>query len=123
MERTMRTLLGTGLSAWFLFLLAGCAFDPNVAFPSARGLVTGAGAQEGADLATLERGRKIYTTSCTECHVARPIGHYSIEAWHHFVGIMAPRAGLEAGDRAALEAYLLAARRSLPATERKIPTR
>lgn len=65
-------------------------------------------------MVTLERGRKIYTTSCTECHVARPVANYSVAQWRHYVEIMAPRAGLPPQDRAALEAYLIAARESLP---------
>jgi len=46
-----------------------------------------------------------------------------VEQWRHYIGIMAPRAGLEPHDRAALETYLLAARRSFPATEPASPTR
>ena len=118
---TMRNLLGAGLGAWSLLSLAGCAADPNVAFPPAQRLVATIGPQASADLATLERGRKIYTTSCTECHVARPIGHYSIEQWRHYIEIMAPRAGLQAHDRTTLAAYLLAARRSLLGKERGNP--
>jgi mono/diheme cytochrome c family protein len=104
----------SGLSAVCLALLGGCQAGPNVAFPTAQTL-SGATAGQGGDISTLERGRKIYTTSCTECHVARTIAHYSPAQWQHYVGIMAPRAGLKPSDRAALEAYLLAARASMPA--------
>lgn len=72
------------------------------------------GGGQNTDVATLDRGRKIYTTSCTECHVARPIAQHSVEQWRHFIGIMAPRAGLQPDDRAALEAYLIAARQASP---------
>jgi len=46
--------------------------------------------------------------------VARPIADYSVASWRHYVEIMAPRAGLQTSDRAALEAYVVAARQSLP---------
>ena len=103
-----------GLGAFCLLVIGGCETSPTVAFPTASAVAARAGAGQSADIATLERGRKIYTTSCTECHVARPIANYSVVRWHHYVGIMAPRAGLESSDRAALEAYVVAARQSLP---------
>ncbi len=65
-------------------------------------------------LATLELGRKVYTTKCTECHVARSIGGYSPERWRHYVGVMAPRAHLSAEEEAAVESYLLTVRATLP---------
>jgi mono/diheme cytochrome c family protein len=120
----MRKVFRLGLAwAGLLFSFAACGVDPNIAFPPPRRVFVNTGPQATADLATLERGRKIYTTSCTECHVARTIGHYSEEQWHYYIGIMAPRAGLQPNDRAALQAYLLAARRSLPARESANPTR
>ena len=94
-----------------LGLLNSCQISPNRAFPTARAV---ASAGRGSDISTLERGRKIYTTSCTECHVARPIAQRSVEQWIHMVGVMAPRARLKSADRAALQAYLIAARESLP---------
>jgi mono/diheme cytochrome c family protein len=109
-HRTPRLI---GLGACCVFGLGGCETNPNVAYPSARTLATTMGAGQNADVATLDRGRKIYTTSCTECHVARPIAQHSVEQWRHFIGIMAPRARLQPADRAALEAYVIAARQSL----------
>ena len=100
-----------GLSAVCLSLLSGCQTSPQSAFPTAQAVV---GVTQGGDVSALERGRKIFTTSCTECHVARPVANYSVAQWRHYVGIMAPRAGLAPRDRAALETYLIAARKSLP---------
>lgn len=100
-----------GLSAVCFFLLSGCQTSPHAAFPTAQAVGS---VSIGADVVTLERGRKIYTTSCTECHVARPVANYSVAQWRHYVEIMAPRAGLAPRDRAAVEAYLIAARESLP---------
>jgi len=104
----------TWLGALCVLVIGGCETGPNAAFPTASAVAAHAGAAQSADIATLERGRKIYTTSCTECHVARPIADYSVARWRHYVGIMAPRAGLQPSDRAALEAYVVAARQSLP---------
>jgi hypothetical protein len=110
---TARGLRFLGLSACCGALLNGCETSPSVAFPTAQ-TVARAGAQAGTEVATLAVGRKIYTTSCTECHVARPVPNFSVQQWRHIVGKMAPRAHLNASDRAALEAYLIAARESLP---------
>ena len=110
-----RTAHFFALGALCILALGSCESNPNTAFPTARAVAAhpGGGGRD-LDAAVLERGRKIYTTSCTECHVARPIAHYSVAQWHHYVEIMAPRAGLLANDRAALEAYVVAARQSLP---------
>ena len=97
-----------------LFVIVGCGTNPDVAFPPAEKVVMRTGPRTSAELATLSRGRKIYTTACTECHVARRIGNYSIPQWRHYIRIMAPRAGLEPADQAALENYILKARQSLP---------
>jgi mono/diheme cytochrome c family protein len=111
----MKTHLGPLLAIFCCVLvLGGCETNPNSAFPTAPAVTAGGSEQGNQNLATLERGRKIYTTACTECHVARPIAHYSVAQWHHYVTIMAPRAALNPQDRAALEAYVVAARESLP---------
>jgi cytochrome c5 len=112
----MRSARLVGLGAFCLLVIGGCETSPNAAFPTASAVAGRAGAGQSANLAALERGRKIYTTSCTECHVARPIADYTVAGWRHYVAIMAPRAGLQPGDRAALEAYVVAARQSLPPT-------
>jgi mono/diheme cytochrome c family protein len=109
----LRTGRLIGLGACCVFALGSCETNPTAAFPPAHALAATVGAGQNADVATLDRGRKIYTTSCTECHVARPIAQHSVEEWRHFIAIMAPRAALQPADRAALEAYVIAARRSL----------
>lgn len=102
-----------GLGLLCFGTLTGCGTDPKVAFPPAQTLVARAGGEDTASLATLDRGRKIYTTSCTECHVARTIANYSVPQWRHYISIMAPRAGLKPEDRAAVEAYVVAVRQSI----------
>ena len=108
------------LGALCALVLGSCESNPNRAFPTARAVAAHTGGGRDLDVATLERGRKIYTTSCTECHVARPIAHYSVAQWHHYVKIMAPRAGLQPNDRTALEAYVVAARESVDGREREL---
>jgi mono/diheme cytochrome c family protein len=95
-----------------MLVFGSCETSPQTAFPTTQ-TIAATGAGQGADLATLSIGRKIYTTNCTECHVAPPVAQHSVEQWRHIVGIMAPRAGLKPSDRAALEAYLIAARKSV----------
>ncbi|MEO5719510.1 MAG: hypothetical protein ABIR29_13195 [Chthoniobacterales bacterium] len=102
------------LGVFCILAFGSCESHPDTAFPTASVVAASAGNGPPAEVATLERGRKIYTTSCTECHVARPIAHYSVAQWHHYVSIMSPRAGLPPNDQAALEAYVVAARKSLP---------
>lgn len=104
---------GLGLVVFCAGGFSGCESSPQTAFPTAQ-TVARSGAAPRADVAMLARGRKIFTTRCTECHVARPIAGYSVEQWRHNVSVMAPRARLNADDRAALEIYLIAARESLP---------
>jgi mono/diheme cytochrome c family protein len=96
-----------------LLLLDGCAAGSNAAFPTAQQIMSKGGA-ELADTATLQKGRRIFASRCTECHVARRIDKYSVAEWHHFIGMMAPRAGLKPAERAALESYIITARQSLP---------
>ena len=100
-----------GLGAFGAMAFGGCAINPGTAFPTAQE-VANTETGGGADISTLALGRRIFTTSCTECHVARPIARLSVEQWRHVVGVMAPRARLSATDRSALEAYLIAARKS-----------
>ena len=99
--------------AFGALFLSGCKTNWQYALPTAQ-TVARAGAARGTDVETLARGRKVFATSCTECHVARPIAKYSIEQWRRNIAIMAPRARLKPAQRAALEAYLRAARESLP---------
>lgn len=101
------------LAALATFAVGGCKSGTAATFPTAAKIARTGPAQQ-SDMGTLEAGRRIYTTTCTECHVARPVAHSSTKQWRHRVDIMAPRAGLKPADKAAVEAYLVAARESLP---------
>jgi len=105
------------LSRFFIALLSvadaflgGCRTTENSA-PTAQSVW--ASTREN-NLTTLEHGRGVFLRSCAECHTLQPIPNYSVSRWREIIGIMAPRARLNSDDRAALEAYLLAARRSYP---------
>lgn len=108
-----RFIGGCGLAAACAWVASSCETNPRTAFPTAQ-TIARSSAAGGSDFATLTQGRKVFTTSCTECHVARPIAGYSVAQWRHNVSVMAPRARLKPADRAALEAYLVAARESVP---------
>ena len=84
--------------------LVSCATSSNPAFPTAKVVAE----KSGNDIATLSRGRVLYTTRCTECHVARPITKFSAGQWRVLVERMAPRARLNAADQVAVESYLVA---------------
>lgn len=105
----MSGLTRAALCLSLLITLSSCAGTAQQSFPTAPSL-----AGPGMDVAVLARGRKLFTTSCTECHVARSIAGYSVEQWHHYVAIMAPRARLKPDERAALETYLVTAREFVP---------
>ncbi len=110
----IRLVWRVGFALFCALALGSCEINPSVAFPTARALAANVGTGPGSNIETLDHGRKIYTTRCTECHVARTIGNYSVERWRHYIKIMAPRAGLDPSDRTALETYLISARESMP---------
>ena len=95
---------------WFLpatLLLGGCAATTSVAPPVSPAMV---GASHGATADTLNGGRRIFTTQCTACHSADPVGKHSVAEWRRIVGDMSHRAKLNAAQEQALLAYLIAAR-------------
>src|SRR5262249_9401783 len=94
-----------GVITFVGLLLSNCATDSNPAFPTAEL----AAHKTGNDVATLARGRSIYTTRCTECHVAPPVTKFSASEWRALVARIAPRAKLDDPDRLAVESYLVAA--------------
>ena len=62
------------------------------------------------DLATLQRGRRLYAQRCIECHVLPPVWRYSANEWPRLVDSMAQRAALKPPERDAIVAYIRAAR-------------
>ncbi len=68
------------------------------------------GAGGGASADTLNQGRHIFTQPCTSCHEADPLGNHSMPEWRSIVSEMAPKAKLDPARRAALLAYIGAAK-------------
>ena len=67
--------------------------------------------KKNVDLQKFERGRQLFVHRCIECHTLPPIWKYSREDWPQIVNDMSHRASLKPGDREAVIAYILAARR------------
>lgn len=107
-----RTLYVLGAAA---LLLGGCE-TVNLIAPPVTASAVAEGKRRGATRETLEAGRRLYTTRCTECHVARPILDYPGEEWVGIVDKMAERSGLSAADRRELLGYLLVERELLGAS-------
>src|SRR5712692_4573492 len=65
---------------------------------------------QSVDLATLQKGRKLFVHRCIECHSLPPVWHYRIEDWPPIENSMAHRASLKPAEREAIIAYILAVR-------------
>lgn len=109
-----REVFLVGCAALGALAFGGCASLDGVAPPVTPALLQ---AGRGAAPATLEEGRRIFTTACAACHRLDPPRKYSGAEWRQIVADMAERSKLTAGREAALLAYLDAAR-SLPAGPR-----
>jgi mono/diheme cytochrome c family protein len=92
-------------------VLAGCASVADVAPPVTAAMVA-VGA--GASAATLEEGRRTFTTRCTSCHSADPVAGHSPSEWSGIVATMSARARLTPAQESALLAYLHAAPKVRP---------
>ena len=91
----------------------GCAYSSKVAPPVTLAMVSAA---HGASAETLGEGRRIFAGPCTACHAADPVESRSPAEWRAVVDEMSLRTKLTADRRAALLAYLLAAK-AAPATQ------
>ena len=93
-------LLGMGVA------LAGCATEPKTAALPSKEMSE----MSGVSLEQLERGRHIYETDCSRCHVPMLPGEASEGDWHVVVPGMAWNAGISREDEDAVLAYILAAK-------------
>lgn len=82
---------------------AGCASISSIAPPVTPAMVAVGG---GVHAATLEQGRRTFTTRCTSCHSADPVTRHSAEEWNGIVAKMSARTRLTAAEELALLAYL-----------------
>ena len=86
-------------------------WEERTAPPITPKLLAVAGAAGSAK--TLEEGRQLYTTRCTECHDLELIDSRSIDSWRTAVAGMARRANLNDGQQARIIAYLTAAQNGI----------
>ena len=91
------------------FGLGGCASMDTIAPPVTPAMVS---TSRVASAETLNEGRRIFTGACASCHAPDPLSKYSLSEWHDAVNDMAPRAKLNPARRAALLAYINAAKAS-----------
>ena len=64
------------------------------------------------DVATLSKGRALLVHRCIGCHTLPPLWHYRVEDWPEIVDSMSHRANLNAVERDAVVAYIVALRTS-----------
>jgi hypothetical protein len=86
-------------------------FEERTAPPITPAFLAAAGAE--ASKTSLEEGRKLYTTRCTECHDLELLDSRSISGWRDMVGSMSRRAGIDGGQQSKIVEYLTAAQRGL----------
>ena len=72
-----------------------------------------AAAGSAASKTSLEEGRKLYTSRCTECHDLELLDSRTVSGWRDMVGSMARRAGIDGGQQSKIVEYLAAAQRGL----------
>ena len=51
-------------------------------------------------------GKGIYTTKCSRCHGAKKVDDYTVQQWIPIMDRMAPKARLDAGEKANVTAYV-----------------
>ena len=103
----LQSLMYFGASVAIALAAEGCASSGNVAPAVTPAMVNAA---HGASAQKLSEGRRIFTGPCASCHAPDLIGKYSLSEWHAAVVEMASRAKLDSDARAALLAYISAAK-------------
>ncbi|MDQ6765541.1 MAG: hypothetical protein M3Z22_05505 [Verrucomicrobiota bacterium] len=92
-----------------LLALVGCGTTPSAKAPPVTAAMASRGHQQ-LDLATLNRGRSAFLSRCGHCHALPDLHEHPAADWPRLVAVMAPRSGLNADERAAVLAYIAAAR-------------
>ncbi len=103
----LRLLALVAASAVIMIAAGGCASSVGIAPAVTPAMVSAA---RGVPAETLEEGRRIFAGPCTSCHAADPVSRYSLAQWEAAVDEMAPRTKLDPSRRAALLAYITAAK-------------
>ena len=94
-------------SAVIAIVVGGCALASSVAPPVTPAMISHA---HGTSAETLNEGRRLFVGPCTACHAPDPIGKLTLPEWRAAVDKMAPRTKLNADRRAALLAFITAAK-------------
>ena len=102
----MRSPLLILLAASAALTCGGCVSLENIA-PSVTPAMVKAARVHSAT--TLSDGRRVFVGPCAACHAPDPVKSRSLDEWRIAVDDMAPRSKLDAGERAALMAYIHAA--------------
>ncbi|HST31410.1 MAG TPA: hypothetical protein VLK27_11295 [Chthoniobacterales bacterium] len=106
-ERPIHLALAIAAS---LVILSACETS-NYVPPVTPAMVSATYRKQHVDAPTLARGRQLFAHRCIECHTLPPIWKYSREDWPQIVNEMSHRASLKAGERDAVIANILAARK------------
>ena len=106
MHKTKLTLAG------FVVCIAGCA-SFQAGAPAITPAMVKVAQSAGGSFEKLERGRRLLAMRCTTCHALEPIGNYTVPEWSDIVEDMADRSGLKNEEQQEIQAYLIAARKTL----------
>lgn len=96
-----RRLLATLLCV----VLSGCA---GIAHPSDADVARAQARWPEATQASLEEGRRLYVTRCSNCHPLHKPSEYTTARWDTLLTKMAPRAHLSDAQKEQIRAYLTA---------------
>ena len=106
MHKTKLTLAG------FVVCIAGCA-SFQAGAPAITPAMVKVAQSAGGSFEKLEKGRRLLAMRCTTCHALEPIGNYTVQEWSDIVEDMADRSGLKNEEQQEIQAYLIAARKTL----------
>ena len=115
MNRThLRLIVLTGATTLLVGALVSCGSTQTVA-PEIDGLLLRMAESEGHSAASMRLGRKLYMSDCAKCHTPEPIGQYGLAEWPGILDDMIEQTPtIDAREAAALRAYVMTSRRSLP---------
>ena len=98
------TILAAFAGALGLLLVTGCVTGR---LPMPEQLVRSGAVPQGADLASLKKGRAVMITSCTECHRFYWPHEYRPDEWREILPDMAGRSSLSEEQTENITRYIL----------------
>ncbi len=105
----------TALTLVFIVAIAGCAAMGMNTMPPASELVA-SGYADSSETESLEQGRILIVTECTECHRIYWPSEFAPTVWPEILGDMGKRASLEPDGADAILRYYVAASRRVSET-------